>query len=931
MKPIARFALLFFILVVAFPVHAHANLLRSEPGANTALKTTPNEIRLWFSEPLEANFSTIELRDGTGERVLTAQTLVDTADDKQLVLPLETLPDGFYTVSWRALSKTDGHLTQGSFPIAIGAVYLNNVPTLPKMETIPVESAAIRWLNWLSLALFTGSLGFMLFVWQPALNRERKNEVVPLVRLRRMIFAGWLLTGMTTILLLLMQGMTVSGESLATVVINPILLSIITETRFGALWLIRVGLWLCAGGILFIWQRDRLRDQVVFGLSIGMIATVSLFSHASSVEEPAAAVIADFLHALTMSAWVGGLIAFFSVIGSVKSNPTPDPRQPSQGASPLYREGGLAVLSTLTGYFSNYMRVTVAALMLTGVYAAWLQVGSLNALLTTLYGQTLLLKLILIAPLVLIAAINLLLTHKGLAAGQVIWSRRLRRLVMLEIALTVSILGTVGVMTAISPARGTAALRDMPQAPPAPPHFMQTQTAEGVNITLHIVPGWVGDNTFALVLNDTDGNPVKDASRVRLQFDYQSEDLGRSELRPEHSAGGIYQIEGANLTVPGDWRVRVMVARPGEYDAVVDFAPQVPPAPLPPAPANVQLYPEKSLYAAFSVGLGIIGIGASLVLIRQRQGNTGTYFMSVVWLIGSGLIILGSLSAVFSSTPIVTADVAQFPADTPVKLAIATRAELPTLVTQAGQLLVPNENGAWKSVEFESAIRNIFIEDSGRLWAATDKGVYTYAENVWEQRTDMAVEHLTLMHGFIFASGDAGMTRTEWGGTFYTRRLATPIAGNAEELVMLGNHDHIVRVDNALFSTPDLGLTWVPLANAPENIVYISVTSEGNLFASTLDAVYVWKYADKTWQVLPTPPKMPVTDAKIFDERLYIIADGTLYRRQSDSWASVGDEQATYSALAVQYQKGLWALDAANQRLWFTADGAAWEAVEIGF
>jgi copper transport protein len=927
-KTSARFAFLFLLLVLTFPVHAHANLLRSEPGANTALKTTPEAIRLWFSEPLEANFSTIELRDSRGERVPTAKAALAVDDDKQLVLPLDTLTDGFYTVAWRALSKTDGHLTQGSFPIAIGAAYLSNVPTLPKTETIPAESAVIRWLNWLSLALFTGSLGFVLFVWQPTMNRDRKNEVAAPPILRQCIMFGWALTGITTGLLLLMQAMTISGDSLISTMTNPLLLSIMTETRFGALWMIRVGLWLCAGGILFIWQRDTLRDQVLLGLSIGIIATVSLFSHASSLDEPAAAVLADFLHALTMALWVGGLIAFFAVIRYLKTFGVPDPRQPAQGAVPGHSAGSIESLSRLTGYFSNYMRVTVAALMLTGVYAAWLQVGSLNALLTTLYGQTLIVKLILIAPLVLIAAINLFLTHKGLAAGNAIWSRRLRILVTLEIILTVSILGAVGVMTAISPARGVAALRDIPQAAPAPPHFMETQTAEGVNVTLHIVPGWVGENTFALVLTDTDGNQVKNASRVRLQFDYLTEDLGRSELRPEHAAGGIYQIDGANLTVPGDWRVRVIVARPDAYDSVVDFMPLVPPPPAPPAAAPVQLYPEKAFYGAASLVLGIVGIGVSAVFLRQNRGFSGTTFISMVWLVSSALIGLGSLPALLSSVS-VTAEQSPFPADTPIKLALATRAELPTLVTQAGKLLVPGDNGAWQAVSSDMSIRNIFIEDSGRIWAATDKGVYTYADNTWEQRTDIPVKHLTLMHGFIFASGDAGMTRTEWGGTFYTRRLEMPTGGAAEELAMLGNHDHILRVENAVFSTPDLGLSWYPLVDAPENIVYISVTGEGNLFASTLDAVYVWDYVDKAWRTLPTPPKMPVTDAKIWDNRLYIIAGGTLYKRQTASWAIVGDEQATYTALAVQYQKGLWALDAANRRLWFTADGTTWDAIPI--
>lgn len=938
MKSFTRLLTFLLLLMLLVPVHAHANLLRSEPAANTASKTAPEEIRLWFSEPLEDGFSTIELRDSDGERVPTGKTIIDPSDDKQLVLPLETLPEGLYTVSWRALSKTDGHLTQGSFPMAVGAAYLNNVSMSSQAETIPADSAAIRWFNLLSLALFTGSIGFVLFVWQPVMGKSRKTAPVSPpdarsmveneISLSRLIGLGWLLAGLATGLILLLQVAIALSDTLWAALTSPLLLSMMTDTRFGTLWILRVGLWVCAGGILLFWQRDMLRDRVLFLLSIGMIATQSLFSHASSVPEPAPAIVADFLHTLTMALWVGGLIAFLRVIWQLhvvsSSEIHPDTNPP-----PLHREGSqITTLSLLTAYFSNYMRVTIAALMLTGVYAAWLQVGSVNALLTTLYGQALLVKLLLILPLLAIAAVNLFLTGRGLQAGKAIWTRRLRGLVALEVVLTISILGAVGVMTAISPARGITALRDATAAAPVPSHFMETQTAEGLELTLHIVPGWVGENTFALVINDENGTAVEDASRVRLQFDYQPEDLGRSELRPEHSNLGIYQIDGANLTAPGLWRVRVIVARPGAYDAVVDFMPDVPPAPLPPSPADVALYPETVPYGVLSLLLGIVGIGTSLVFLRWNHANGGVRIVSVIWLIGSLLMVFVSIPSL-SPPPVAVVEEAAFPSDTPIKLAISSRVDLPALVTQGGTLLLPDERGIWQAVALDAKIETIFMEENGGLWAATHQGVYQYAADTWEKRTDVPVEHLTLMHGFIFASGDAGMTRTEWGGTYSTRRLEMPAAGAAEELVMLGNHDHILRVGNRVFSTPDLGLSWEALADAPPNIIYISVTSEGNLFASTLDAVYVWNYVEKTWRELPTPPKMPVTEAKIFNDRLYIIADGQLYQRQSDSWVLAGDEQATYTALAVQYQHGLWALDAAHQRLWFTADGTTWDAVEI--
>ena len=35
-----------------------------------------------------------------------------------MTVSLPSLPDGVYTVSWKALSSTDGHVTTGTFPFA---------------------------------------------------------------------------------------------------------------------------------------------------------------------------------------------------------------------------------------------------------------------------------------------------------------------------------------------------------------------------------------------------------------------------------------------------------------------------------------------------------------------------------------------------------------------------------------------------------------------------------------------------------------------------------------------------------------------------------------------------------------------------------------------------------------------------------------------
>ncbi|MFN8452369.1 MAG: copper resistance protein CopC [Anaerolineae bacterium] len=75
------------------------------------------------------------------------------------------LPDGVYTVSWRAISAADGHSTRGSYAFSVGAVSLALAQAAPDTETILLPSAPVRWLNLLSMALAVGSVSFAVCAW----------------------------------------------------------------------------------------------------------------------------------------------------------------------------------------------------------------------------------------------------------------------------------------------------------------------------------------------------------------------------------------------------------------------------------------------------------------------------------------------------------------------------------------------------------------------------------------------------------------------------------------------------------------------------------------------------------------------------------------------------------------------------------------------
>lgn len=106
---------LFLALGAPAPVWAHSTLLRSQPKAGAVLKQEPNEIKIWFTEPLKIGLSTVEVKDSSGKTV-KAGTLVADAKEPALIhlaLPADLKP-GSYQVLWTAVAQ-DMHVSKGSF------------------------------------------------------------------------------------------------------------------------------------------------------------------------------------------------------------------------------------------------------------------------------------------------------------------------------------------------------------------------------------------------------------------------------------------------------------------------------------------------------------------------------------------------------------------------------------------------------------------------------------------------------------------------------------------------------------------------------------------------------------------------------------------------------------------------------------------------
>ena len=135
------------------------------------LAAAPRQLRLWLSEPVALDFTTIELIDSTGRRTpvaahsdaasLAMTVRGGSASTSILLIDLPALPPSAYRLSWRTLSSGDLHVTSGS--IVFGVQRAANLAPVAAAATLPPPAEVLlHWLNFGALATLIGALALAL-------------------------------------------------------------------------------------------------------------------------------------------------------------------------------------------------------------------------------------------------------------------------------------------------------------------------------------------------------------------------------------------------------------------------------------------------------------------------------------------------------------------------------------------------------------------------------------------------------------------------------------------------------------------------------------------------------------------------------------------------------------------------------------------------
>ena len=102
--------------------HAHSAYIRSKPGADAIIASTPAKVEIWFSQELfrRKGENVIHVSGPDGQEVSSGETAIDDDDRTHIWVELNSnLPAGKYLVEWKNISLDDGHSTEGSFNFSI--------------------------------------------------------------------------------------------------------------------------------------------------------------------------------------------------------------------------------------------------------------------------------------------------------------------------------------------------------------------------------------------------------------------------------------------------------------------------------------------------------------------------------------------------------------------------------------------------------------------------------------------------------------------------------------------------------------------------------------------------------------------------------------------------------------------------------------------
>jgi copper transport protein len=444
---IAAALALFFLLLFSGVASAHALLARSDPAAGAILDydKAPTQVRLWFTEDVNPALTKAVVVDHNNNEVDLHDSHVSPSDPREVDTSLHQLQPGFYVVIWKSVSAEDGHATGGNFlfrvrfPDGTAPALPSELPTGPagfansnsgqcltgSSPLLCAPEVLSDWLVFLAAVVWVGGVFWQAYMVERAAQRDRSLVPAALAtarRFRRIAIIVLPLFLLANIGYVIGQAMLAGGDGGSG--FSPTIWSgILLHSSFGIFWLLRELLALLALLLLVAvpepilteedWRPRPALNWSRVALGLLLLVAMAFSGHAAAAQTRGGlgsfAVPVDWLHLLSTSIWVGGIIFIaLTLMPAIWHYDSTDRAQ---------------VLVKLLPRFSVIALVSVTVAALSGSFNADVQLTSWNQFLDTMYGRTLIVKILLVIVMIMISAHHAFRIRPRLSRELKAWDR----------------------------------------------------------------------------------------------------------------------------------------------------------------------------------------------------------------------------------------------------------------------------------------------------------------------------------------------------------------------------------------------------------------------------------------------------------------------------------------------------------------------------
>jgi copper transport protein len=502
------FAVAALLIALASQAWAHASLIKAEPAEGAVVPTAPAALTLTFNEPVSP--LVMRLIGPAGEAIALGPGASENAT--VTIAAPAAMASGTYVLSWRVISA-DGHPVGGAVVFSIGAPSAQ-----PAIGAASLADAYVRAGLWAAkVAIYVGLLvgvgGAFFRAWIGE-RGGRGADAACLVLLGVALLAVPISVGL--------QGLDALDLPLAALPQKAVWETGLA-TSYG-LTAIAAGFTLFAGIFTFAAKSQRVARALSLAGLLGVGLAFAMSGHASTAAPRFVNRPAVFLHGVCVAFWIGSLLP---LVASVRASP----------------KDGAALAR-----FSRVIPLPLVLLVATGLWLAVIQLGRVDALWTTSYGQVLTCKLAAVAVLLGLAAANRYWLVLRFQAGGATAARPLATSIAFELVVALMILALVALWRFTPPPRALAT--DAP-------------------ISFHIH----GDKAMAEIAIEREGGQAARANLLVLDGAFQPlaakevtlvlanpaagiEPMRRSAV---HSGESNWRIDDLRVPVAGRWNVRVEI------------------------------------------------------------------------------------------------------------------------------------------------------------------------------------------------------------------------------------------------------------------------------------------------------------------------------------------------------------------------------------